>query len=154
MKYIISKRMSEKDVIEAVDALFRKSGYRVIPQLKIRTWRPDIVAVKGEDVIIIEAKGYQSDMRRALAQAALYSTDATSAYLALPQERIGKDVRETARVLGIGLIGVDEKARIQLRAIPSKPRPSLLRRINKSRNAVAHSSLEVGPRKFSALDRL
>jgi len=123
-----------------VDAFLRKSGYRVLPELRIRTWRPDLVGVKGDEVVIVEAKGHRSDMRRALAQTALYSTDATSAYLALPMERIQRGIKQTAEVLGIGLIGVDEVARIVVEASPSKPRPSLLRRIRRMRNVQPPSS--------------
>ena len=134
MKYTISKQTTEKEIVDAVDAFLRKSGYRVLPGLRIRTWRPDLFGVKDDEVVIVEAKGQRSDLRRALAQTALYSTDATSAYLALPMERIQRGIKETAGVLGIGLIGVDEGARIVVEASPSKPRASLLRRIQRTQD--------------------
>jgi len=140
MKYGISKRTTEKEIVDAVDAFLRKSGYRILPQLRIRTWRPDLVGVKDDEVVIVEAKGHRSDMKRAVAQTVLYSTDATAAYLALPMERIQKGIKQTAKVLGIGLIGVDETARIVVEASPSKPRPSLLKRIRKTRKVQPPSS--------------
>ncbi len=133
MKYTNSSPVTERAIADAVAEFLRSSGYRILPSVRIRTWRPDIVGLKGDEVLIVEAKGQTSDLRRALAQTALYSTDASAAYLALPAERIDGEVRGVARVLGIGLIGVRDAARIELKAVPSKPRPSLLRRIRKAR---------------------
>ena len=154
MKYGIKEQTTEREIVDAVDALLRKSGYRILPQLRIRTWRPDLVGVKDDEVVIVEAKGHRSDMKKALAQTALYSTDATSAYLALPMERIQKGIKKTAEVLGIGLIGVDEAARIVVEASRSKPRPYLVRRIRRTRNVQPPSSGL--PRRTSApaIDRL
>ena len=154
MKYGIQKSVTEHDIVDAVESLFHEMGYRVLPELRIRTWRPDIVAVKGGQVVIVEAKGQQSDMRRALAQAALYSTDATAAYLALPRERIRKDVKEAAKVFGIGLIGVEDRAEIELEAVPSDVRESLLNRIRKTRNVSAHPANKRRRTSPSGLDRL
>src|SRR3989304_347521 len=140
MKYSIKEQTTEREIVDAVDALLRKSGYRILPQLWIRTWRPDLVGVKDDEVVIVEAKGHRGDMRRALAQTALYSTDATSAYLALPMERIHQGHKKTSEVLGIGLIGVDEAARIVAEASRSKPRPYLVRRIRRTRNVQPPSS--------------
>src|SRR4030067_1045567 len=131
MKYSIKEQTTEGESVDAVDALLRKSGYRVLPQPRIRTWRPNLVGVKDDEVVIVEAKGHRSDMRKALAQTALYSTDATSAYLALPMERIQRDIKETAKVLGIGLIGVDDAAKVVVKASSSEPRASLLKRIQR-----------------------
>ncbi len=129
MKYPIPQSLTEKEIIEEVDAFLRRSGYRPLPGIRIRTWRPDLVGIKGEEVVIVEARGKQGDMRRALAQTALYSTDATSAYLALPMERIQRDIKEAAKVLGIGLIGVDDAAKVVVKPSSSEPRASLLKRI-------------------------
>src|SRR3990172_6522015 len=140
MKYGIKEQTTEREIVDAVDALLRKSGYRILPQLRIRTWRPNLVGIKDDEVVIVEAKGHRSDMKKALAQTALYSTDATSAYLALPMERIQKGIKKTAEVLGIGLIGVDEAARIVVEASRSNPRPYLIRRIRRTRNMQPPSS--------------
>src|SRR4030067_2753236 len=140
MKYSIKEQTTEGESVDAVDALLRKSGYRVLPQPRIRTWRPNLVGVKDDEVVIVEAKGHRGDMKKVLAQTALYSTDATSAYLALPMERIQKGIKKTAEVLGIGLIGVDEAARIVVEASRSKPRPYLVRRIRRTRNVQPPSS--------------
>jgi len=141
-------------MVDAVEALLRQSGYRILPPLRIRTWRPDVVGVKGDEVVIVEAKGQGSDIRKALAQTALYSTDASSAYLALPTERIREDVRKAAEVLGIGLIGVDERARIELEAVSSEPRASFLRRVHGVRNPLGHPTGEVRRGASPAINRL
>src|SRR3989304_7628021 len=137
MKYTSSEPATQKAIAESAEALLRKSGYRILPQLRIRTWRPDIVGIRGDELVIVEAKGQGSDMRKALAQTALYSTDATPAYLALPSERIREDIKEAAKVLEIGLIGVGERAKSELEAGSSEPRASLLRRIRRAGNVPA-----------------
>lgn len=122
--------------------LLRKSGYRILPRLRIRTWRPDLVGLRGDEVVVVEAKGRGADIRKGLAQVALYSTDATSAYLALPSELVRPNVISAAKVLGIGIIGVGKGAKIELEAIPSAPRAAFLKRIRESRRGLAHSSPE------------
>jgi len=154
MKYASQQPITEKGIVDAVETLLRRSGYRILPQLRIRTWRPDIVGLRGDEVVIVEAKGQGSDIRKALAQTALYSTDATSAYLALPTERIGDDIKEAAKVLGTGLIGVGETAKIELKALPSEPRASLLRRIRQIRNTSVHPVGEGKRRASPAVARL
>src|SRR3989304_3837505 len=134
MKYTTQEPPTEETIVDSVTALLRKAGYQIVPRLRIRQWRPDIVGVRGDEIVIVEAKGQGSDMRKALAQTALYSTDATSAYLALPSERIREDIKEAAKVLEIGLIGVGERAKIELEAVSSEPRASLLRRIRRAGN--------------------
>ncbi len=64
MKSSISYRaVNEPEVVDAVAAFLRMSGYTITRNLRIRTWRPDIVAVKGDMVIIAEAKGLYGNLR-------------------------------------------------------------------------------------------
>lgn len=155
MKYDIPEPITERAISQAVEVLLQKSGYRILPQLRIRTRRPDVVGLKGDEIVIVEAKGPDGDIRKALALTALYSTDATLAYLAMPAERIHGTVIRAAKALGIGLIGVGEKARIELKAVSSEPRASLLRRVRRARNFSTHSIGEDARGRASpALDRL
>ncbi|MFA5896942.1 MAG: nucleotidyltransferase domain-containing protein [Thermoplasmata archaeon] len=139
---VASRAPTEQDVVEAADALFRERGYSVVHQLRIRSWRPDLVAVRGNEVVIVEAKGHLGDLRKAVARTALYATDGSAAYLALPSERVSESLREIARTLGIGLIEVDEGAKVAVKAPIGRPRPALL---NRARRAVGKPSQGVIP---------
>lgn len=133
MNTTVSKRvLTEEDVLNATDALFRGRGYAIISQLRIRSWRPDFVAVKGNEVVIVETKGHLGDLRKAVARTALYATDASAAYLALPSQRTSTSLRGLAQTLGIGLIEVDGRARFAVKAPRGDPRPALLIRAHRA----------------------
>lgn len=142
MKSWNKSRRTEQQIVDAAEAFLRGQGYRVLPQVRIRTWRPDLVGLRGDELVIVEAKASAADLRKALAQTAVYATDATSAYLALPRNRMGEDVKRIARVLGIGLLGVDDAARVIVAPSRSEPRPTLVRRI---RRTAARPSRSVAP---------
>src|SRR3989304_4824057 len=100
MNTSVSKHvLTEEEVLDASDALFRGMGYSIIRQLRIRSWRPDLVAVKGNEVVIVETKGHLGELRKAVARTALYATDATAAYLAPPSQRSSPSLRGLARTL-------------------------------------------------------
>ncbi|MCK4443947.1 MAG: hypothetical protein KAW09_05355, partial [Thermoplasmata archaeon] len=76
MKYISKpQNKSEKIVLQAIEDHLRARGHDIVLQMKIRTWRPDLVALKGEDVVIVEVKGSLGDIDKAVAQAAAYTID-------------------------------------------------------------------------------
>ncbi len=138
MKYISQpQRIAEKDVLEAVEDHFMSRGYVITPEMRIRTWKPDLVALKGKDLVIVEVKGSLGDIERAIVLAAVYTFDATFTYIAIPETRLMKDLEEMARVLGIGILTVNEGVRTAVKPQKKSPRPSLLRR--------AHAALEKGP---------
>jgi len=126
--YVSQRVLTEKDVAIAADALFRGRGYSIIRQLRIRSWQPDFVAVKGSEVIIVETKGHLGDLRKAVARTAVYATDGSAAYLALPSHRSSPLLKGLARRLGVGLIEVDMdgRARFAVRPESANPRPALL----------------------------
>jgi len=124
--------LTEEEVLDASDALFRGMGYSIIRQLRIRSWRPDLVAVKGNEVVIVETKGHLGELRKAVARTALYATDASAAYLALPSQRSSTSLRGLARTLGIGLIEVKGRARFAVKAPKGAPRPAFLRRARRA----------------------
>src|SRR3972149_8688713 len=117
--------LTETDVAEAVDGFLREKGHSLSRQFRIRTWRPDLVAVKDNHIVIVEAKGQFGDLRKAVARTALYATDGAAAYLALPTDRVTETLKDSARTLGIGLIEVREKARVSVTAPIGRPRPAL-----------------------------
>lgn len=133
MNTSVSKHvLTEEEVLDASDALFRGMGYSIIRQLRIRSWRPDLVAVKGNEVVIVETKGHLGELRKAVARTALYATDASAAYLALPSQRSSTSLRGLARTLGIGLIEVNGRARFAVKAPKGAPRPAFLLRARRA----------------------
>lgn len=148
MNTTVSKRvLTEEDVLSAADALFRRRGYAIISQLRIRSWQPDFIAVKGSEVIIVETKGHLGDIRKAVARTAVYATDGSAAYLALPSQRSSTSLRGLARTLGIGLIevDVDGRARFAVKAPRGDPRPALL--IRARRAAGKHTEDDIRARR-------
>jgi len=127
-----SSTLTEAEVTEAVEDFLRERRYSFSRQFRIRTWRPDFVAVKGDEVVIIETKGQFGDLRRALARTAVYATDGTAAYLAVPSGRLTEPLKDTAKTVGIGLIEVGRKARVAVKAPAGRPRPALLSRARRA----------------------
>src|SRR5437879_13422573 len=115
-RYVLKRVLTEEEVLDASDALFRGMDYAIIRQLRIRSWRPDLVAVKGNEVVIVGPKGHLGELRKAVAQTALYATDASAAYLALPSQRSSPPLRELPRTTGIGLSAGYGRARLTVRA--------------------------------------
>src|SRR3990172_8909379 len=133
MNTSVSKHvLTEEEVLDASDALFRGMGYSIIRQLRIRSWRPDLVAVKGNQVVIVETKGHLGELRKAVARTALYAMDASAAYLALPSQRSSTSLRGLARTLGIGLIEVNGRARFAVKAPKGVARPAFLLRARRA----------------------
>ncbi len=138
MKYISqSQTKAEKDVLEAIEDHFRARSHDIIPQMRIRTWKPDLIALKGADLVIVEAKGSLGDVDKAIAQAAVYTIDATFTYIAIPEARLTKDLERRADALGIGILTVNDSVRTAVQPQKKSPRPSLLKR--------ARAALEKGP---------
>jgi predicted nucleotidyltransferase len=129
MKYISKpQNKPEKDVLQAIEDHFIAKGYDITPEMRIRTWRPDLVALKGEDVVIVEVKGSLGDLDKAVAQAAAYTIDATFTYIAIPEARLTKDLERRADALGIGILTVNDRVRTAVQPQKKSPRPSFLKR--------------------------
>ena len=132
--YISEDDISHARVEEAVSSFLEDEGFRVARQMRVRTWRPDFVAVKGDTVIIAEAVGARGDIRRALLHVALYATDATSAYLAVPAARVDAKLKTAAKALEVGLMAVGGRTQVIVEPSIGPPRPAFLRRVKKALN--------------------
>jgi predicted nucleotidyltransferase len=129
MKHISELQgITEKDVLEAVEDHFMSRGYVITPEMRIRTWRPDLVALKGKDLVIVEAKGFLGDIDKAIVLAAVYTFDATFTYIAIPEASLTKDMEQKAGALGIGILTVNDGVHTAVKPRKMSPRPSLLRR--------------------------
>ncbi len=127
--YSIERVRSGSEMESVVESHFRARGYEVLRGFRIRTWRADLVMTKGDEVVIVEAKGVHGDLRMGVAQTAIYATDATMAFLAVPPYRVTDELRQWAKVLGIGLLAVDDTVRVVQRPKRGRARPVLMRRL-------------------------
>jgi len=130
--YISENDINHAKVEEAVSSFLKDRGFAVARQIRVRTWRPDFVAVKGDTVLIAEAVGARGDIRRALLHVALYATDATSAYLAVPATRVDAKLKTAAKALEVGLMAVGGRTEVIVEPSIGPPRPAFLRRMKKA----------------------
>lgn len=154
--HVTQHEPTEKDVANAADALFRGRGYSIIRQLRIRSWQPDFVAVKGNEVVIVETKGHLGDLRKAVARTAVYATDGSAAYLALPSHRSSTSLKGLARRLGVGLIEVDMdgRARFAVRPERANPRPALLIRARLAARKAPEGTIRAARSRAAPLGRV
>lgn len=154
MKYVSShESLSGGEIENLVRTYFTNRGFQVIKDFRIRTWKPDLIAVHGNDVIVVEVKGAQADIRKAVAQAAVYATDATSAYLAAPPSQVTEWVRNAADALGIGLLQVADSVKEIVTPRRQPPRPSLLARVHRASRGGHVGKPPTYPRPRPTLDR-
>src|SRR3989441_878751 len=143
-----------RDLEDLVQAYMRSAGFEVVQGVRVRTWRPDIVAVRGDELVIVEVRGSRGELRKALAQTALYATDASSAYLAVPRNRIITSLKEAARVLGIGLMEVNDAVRVVVKPLSKSARPSLLHRVERRLERPTRPATQRIPRSTVPYDKI
>lgn len=153
MKYPDPEALSEKDLDSVVASYFSGRGYTIVRNLKLRTWKPDIVAVRGDDALVIEVKGHGGDMRKALAQVGVYATDATSAYLAIPPPDASDWLRNAADALGIGLLVVADKVEQIVRPRKQAARPAFLARARRALRGAERREPPAASKTRPTLDR-
>jgi len=152
--HISDSELSHDRIKDIAVSFFRDKGFTVVSGIRVRTWKPDIVAVKGDTVIIAEVKGPYGDLRKALAQVALYATDATSAYLAIPATLVDMKLKQGARALGVGLIGVGDRAVVAVQPSIGLPRPAFLRRAKMALERRDRKESDAGRRRPPPLHRI
>lgn len=129
MKYVSqSQNKTEKEVLDAIEDHFMARGHDIVPPMRIRTWKPDLVTLKGKDLVIVEVKGSLGNIERAIVLAAVYTFDATFTYIAIPEARLTKELERRANALGIGILTVNDHVRTVVQPQKKSPRPSLLKR--------------------------
>jgi len=130
MESILS--FKEDVVVQKVENYLVDRGWRLLGKVKIRGRYPDIVALKEQKILVVEAKGSLGDIIRGIGQIIHYSSGANYAYLALPKDMISKDVLAALKGIKIGLIEVDEIVAERLKPIERKPLKSIVAKILKT----------------------
>ncbi|HDL15289.1 MAG TPA: hypothetical protein ENH28_03925 [Euryarchaeota archaeon] len=105
------------------------SGYEVRETLRVKGRYPDLVAVKGDRIVMVEVKGSMGDLRSGIARAIDYTSGSHLSYLAIPASRSTDKLRETAKSLGIGLMEVDDEVSVTIEPSGTAPLDSIRKRV-------------------------
>lgn len=100
---------TEVELVRRMAEYFQDNGWDVSREVKIRGRMADIVAVKDDEIAVVEVKGPRGDIERGILQSLHQKEAANLSYLAIPKESFTKSVKETCRNLGIGLILVSDR---------------------------------------------
>ncbi|MHB1868398.1 MAG: nucleotidyltransferase domain-containing protein [Nitrososphaerales archaeon] len=118
---------TEQVSLSKVERYFEEKGWRVSREVKLRGRVADIVAIKDNEIALVEVKGMGGDMHLAIEQALHQKNVANFSYLAIPDEKATDKIIETCRNLGIGLILVDHRVREAVRPVHARALQSVER---------------------------
>jgi len=139
---------TESIVVPKVEEYFSRRGWKVSREVKLRGRVIDIVAVKDEDIVVVEVKGSVGDIESGIEQALHQKKAANFSYLAIPKERSTDKVINTCKNLGIGLILLNDDVKEAVKPIRGNALLSVRKKIlgakpqKRERKLVLRSSLE------------
>lgn len=128
-KMEMKQKINENAVENRVKQFLIESGYTLRDTVRVKGRYPDIVAIKDNKISMIEVKGSMGDIRAGIAQALQFCHGAHFSYLAIPESRSSKKLRETLENLGIGLIEVNDLVKITVFPVEAKPLESIRKRV-------------------------
>lgn len=105
----------------SIHQYFEVQDYILFDEVRIFARKIDVVAKKGGRLVTVELKLH--DWTRAIQQAYLNLHVANYSYVALPENtwsKVSPRLYNLAATYGIGLISVDGKAKLIMKAAPSK----------------------------------
>ncbi len=120
---------TESITIPRVEEYLKSRGWKVSREVKVRGRVADIVAVKGEDIALVEVKGSVGDIHGGIEQALHQKRAVNFSYLAIPKERVTDNLINTCKNLGIGLILLNHGVREVVKPARSKSLPSVRTKI-------------------------
>lgn len=105
-----------------MDSIFKwliKKGYEYTWNFKLGSKTPDLIAFKEGEIVAFEFKKWARNLSDAVGQCIFYLDRVNAAYVVLPLEEISKIQASYIKLLrnhGIGLIGINKKIKIFIRA--------------------------------------
>ena len=107
--------------IKSLAGFFQKLSYKILisPKIQLGGKFPDMIAIKGNEIVAIEIKSHVTEITTAIGQCLFYVNDSTKVYVAIPKHEFGLVSKNTLNVLrnaGIGLIGYGDKSDIFIEA--------------------------------------
>jgi len=109
----------EKTLEKALAAWFISKNFECFYNFPLGGKFPDLIAVKGKELIALEIKSSAGEIPTAMGQCLFFLNDANKAYIVIPKEEeklLASSVIETLKNQGIGLIIVDSKIKILVEA--------------------------------------
>ncbi len=120
---------TESMVVPKVERYFSSKGWKVSREVKLRGRVADIVAVKGEDIVVVEVKGSVGDIESGIEHALHQKRAANFSYLAIPKERSTGKVIKTCKNLGIGLMLLNDSVKEVVKPVRSRALSSVRRKV-------------------------
>ncbi len=103
----------------SVERWLLSEGYSCFYNIPIKGKFPDILAVKGKQIIAVEIKKNKLEIPLAIGQCVYYMEGANKVYIALPSDEIELLAQATLLILkknGIGLIKYNKSAKVVIQA--------------------------------------
>lgn len=145
--------ITEASLIPSVSQFIQAQGWNDIGNVKLRGHIPDIVATKGNQIVIVEAKAEAGSIESAIGNLLHMKRAAHLTYLALPRTRITEAVQRTLKQFGIGLIEVDSDGKVREVLKPAENAP-LLSIMNRVFGKQRVEKRKIKLRKSSSLEHL
>ncbi len=101
------------------------TGHSIMGTVKVKGSIPDIVATRNDRIIMIEVKGGMGNIHSGIARAIDHSAGSHYSYLALPSSSSSDRIRSIIKGLGLGLMEVDNKVHLSVKAEMRTPRISI-----------------------------
>lgn len=120
---------TESIAVPRVEEYLKSRGWKVSREVKVRGRVADIVAVKGEDIAVVEVKGSVGDIYGGIEQALHQKRAVNFSYLTIPKERVTDNLINTCKNLGIGLILLNDGVKEVVKPARSKSLPSVRTKI-------------------------
>ena len=99
---------TEADLIHRIYEHYKKNGWIVKKEIKIRGRIADLVMIKDNKIALVKVKGPRGDVKKGISQALHYKDAANYSYLAIYKDSFTKIVKQTCQNLGIGLILINK----------------------------------------------
>lgn len=100
---------TELDIVSKLVKFLKDKGWKIFTHIKIRGRVVDIVAIKKNEISLIEVKGSQGDIIKGVGQAVHQMGAGSFSYLAIPSSRLDEKLKETCKNLGIGLLLINSE---------------------------------------------
>ncbi len=120
---------TESIVVPRVEEYLKSRGWKVSREVKVRGRIADIVAVKSDNITVVEVKGIVGDIQSGIEQALHQKRAVNFSYLAIPKERATDSVINTCKNLGVGLILLNDGVKEVVKPIRSEALSSVRRKI-------------------------
>ena len=139
---------TENVIVSKMQTYLEEKGWKIEHEVKLRGRVADIVAIKGDEIALIEVKGSSGDIQRGIEQALHQKNAANFSYLAIPKERANDKILNTCKSLGIGLMLINDGVKEVVKPVRSEALPSVQKIIlgiklkKQEKKMRVHSSLE------------